>query len=276
MRHSLLKHPQFYVTAPQPCPYLGDKQERKLFTTLYEEDGVALNNSLSHQGFRRSQNVIYRPSCPDCNACQSARVKVNGFSPSRSQKRVLKRNSHLQRSLKTPWARDVHFQLFNRYLHSRHADGGMAGMDEVEFSAMVEETPVNTRLIEYSTYRDGKSVPVAVCLSDILEDGLSMVYSFFEPDLAKDSIGTYMILDHIRLAQESGLPYVYLGYWVQGSPKMGYKSKFQPLETYRDGGWQPLNAMPPETPPHPLDSAPISRQVAAIHLPQINPHKPGQ
>ncbi|MCF6272985.1 MAG: arginyltransferase [Rhodobacteraceae bacterium] len=269
MRHSLLKHPQFYVTAPQPCPYLEDRHERKLFTTLYDEDGVSLNNSLSAQGFRRSQNVIYRPSCSACSACQSARVKVEDFSPSRSQKRVLKRNGHLTRSLKTPWARDAHFQMFNRYLESRHAKGGMAGMDESEFSAMIEETPVNTRLVEYSTYKNGRSVPVAVCLSDILEDGLSMVYSFFEPELAKDSIGTYMILDHIRLARESGLPYVYLGYWVQGSPKMDYKSKFQPLETYHDGGWHPLKSDDSTSPPHPLDSQPISRQVAAIHLPRL-------
>ncbi len=268
MHHTLLKHPQFYVTAPQPCPYLEGKQERKLFTTLYEEGGVALNNSLSHQGFRRSQNVIYRPSCPDCTACQSARVKVRGFTPSRSQKRVLKRNSDLARSLKTPWARERHYRLFDRYLHSRHADGGMAGMDEAEFSAMVEETPVNTRLVEYSVLENGERVPVAVCLSDLLEDGLSMVYSFFEPERARDSIGTYMILDHIRLAQEAGLPFVYLGYWVQGSPKMDYKSRFQPLETYREGGWKPLDPAA-AIPAHPLDSQPISRQVAAIHLPQI-------
>ncbi len=267
MRHSLLNHPQFYVTAPQSCPYLEDKQERKLFTTLYEEDGVALNNSLSQQGFRRSQNVIYRPSCTDCASCQSARVKVSEFSPSRSQKRVLSRNKHLTRNLKTPWARESHYQLFNRYLDSRHADGGMAGMDEGEFSAMIEETPVNTRLVEYSIYRDGESVPVAVCLSDLLQDGISMVYSFFDPDLAKDSIGTYMILDHIRLARESGLSYVYLGYWVQDSPKMDYKSKFMPLETYRDGGWKTLDPKTCNRSTSVLDRQPVSRQVAAIHLP---------
>ena len=269
MRHSLIKNPQFYVTAPQPCPYLDGKMERKLFTTLYEEGGVVLNNSLSHQGFRRSQNVIYRPSCAQCSACQSARVKVAEFTTSRSQKRVIKRNNHLIRALKTPWARESHYQLFDRYLHSRHADGGMAGMDEAEFSAMVEETPVNTRLVEYSVFRDGEKVPVAVCLSDLLDDGLSMVYSFFEPELAKDSIGTYMILDHIQLAKESGLPYVYLGYWVQGSPKMGYKSKFQPLETFRAGNWQPLQTGASTDERGVLDSQPISRQVAAIHLPQL-------
>lgn len=268
MRHTLLNHPQFYVTAPQPCPYLDGKQERKLFTTLYHEVGVALNDTLSHQGFRRSQNVIYRPSCSDCSACQSARVDVKNFALSRSQKRVVKRNKHLIRALKTPWARESHYQLFDRYLHSRHADGGMAGMDESEFRAMIEETPVNTRLVEYSIVEDGENIPVAVCLSDLLDDGLSMVYSFFEPDLAKDSIGTFMILDHIRLARESGLPYVYLGYWVQNSPKMDYKSKFHPLETYRNGGWHPLDPTA-GTPSHPLDSQPISRQVAAIHLPEL-------
>jgi arginine-tRNA-protein transferase len=147
--------------------------------------------------------------------------------------------------------------------------GGMAGMDENEFRAMIEETPVNTRLVEYSICHEGAHIPVAVCLTDLLEDGLSMVYSFFDPGLAKDSIGTYMILDHIRLARESGLPYVYLGYWVQNSPKMDYKSKFQPLETYREGAWQALDPSAPLS-SHPLDSQPISRQVAAIHLPQIS------
>ena len=268
MRHTLLKHPQFYVTAPQPCPYLEGRLERKLFTTLYEEGGVALNNSLSHQGFRRSQNVIYRPSCSDCTSCQSVRVRVQDFSPSRSQKRVIKKNSHLVRTLKTPWARESHYQLFDRYLHSRHADGGMAGMDEVEFSAMIEETPVNTRLVEYSVFENGESIPVAVCLSDLLEDGLSMVYSFFEPEMANNSIGTYMILDHIRLAQESGLPFVYLGYWVQGSPKMDYKSKFQPLESFHEGKWNLLEFDSTTSSTHPLENQSISRQVAAIHLPQ--------
>jgi len=180
---------------------------------------------------------------------------------------VQKRNAHLTRCLKTPWARESHYQLFSRYLDSRHADGGMAGMDEGEFSAMIEETPVNTRLVEYSIYREGKSVPVAVCLSDLLQDGLSMVYSFFDPDFTKDSIGTYMILDHIRLAQESGLSYVYLGYWVQGSPKMDYKSKFMPLETYRTGGWKLLDPTHRDPPSTLLERQPVSRQVAAIHLP---------
>ncbi len=260
MRHTLPVSPQFYVTAPQPCPYLPDREERKLFTTLDVDSALELNDALSHQGFRRSQNVIYRPSCSDCNACKSARVDVQEFKPSKSQKRVLRRNQKLVRTIKRTWVTEEHYALFSTYLNSRHENGGMAGMEVEEFSAMVEESPVNTQLVEYTL--DDKLV--AVCLTDTLTDGLSMVYSFFKPKMARNSIGTYMILDHIRIAQQVGMAFVYLGYWVQNSPKMDYKSKFMPLQTFQMGQWKPIDlaasndAMPNE---------PIPEQVAAIHLP---------
>ncbi len=266
MRHTLPTAPQFYVTAPQSCPYLDNRVERKLFTTLVPETAQALNNTLSQQGFRRSQNVIYRPTCSQCNGCRSARVVAAEFAPSRSQRRVLKRNKGLKRVIKSPMATEEQFALFSSYLNSRHADGGMAGMDEFEFAAMIEETPVDTRVLEYRL--DGDLV--AVCLTDLLSDGVSMVYSFFRPDLYSQSIGTYMILDHINLAKEAGLAYVYLGYWVAGSPKMDYKSRFTPLETFVNGGWSRLE---PESmaqhPDHPLNSDTVARQVAAIHLPKL-------
>lgn len=265
MRHTLPTAPQFYVTAPQPCPYLAGQVERKLFTTLYPDNSQQLNNALSHQGFRRSQNVIYRPSCSDCSACQSARVSVSGFSPSKSQRRVLNRNKQLVRSIGSPWATEALYELFQSYLENRHANGGMADMSEEEFGAMIEETPVDTRLIQYTL--DGEVV--AVCLTDILSDGVSMVYSFFRPDLARQSIGTYMILDHINLAREAGLPFVYLGYWVQGSGKMDYKSRFKPLETFWGNGWHKFDSdLNGPVNMHPLDNDPVSRQVAAIHLPK--------
>ncbi|MEM9268158.1 MAG: arginyltransferase, partial [Pseudomonadota bacterium] len=184
MRHAPPQSPQFYVTAPQPCPYLDGRVERKLFTALQGDGANDMNDVLSRQGFRRSQNVLYRPSCAECSACMSARIVVADHAPSRSQRRVLKRNGHLERNARAPWATEDQYTLFRRYLDSRHADGGMADMDIYEFAAMVEETPVRSRVIEYYDERDGERDLVAVCLTDVLEDGLSMVYSFFEPSLA--------------------------------------------------------------------------------------------
>lgn len=264
MRHSLPIAPQFYVTAPQPCPYLAGRMERKLFTALQGDSATKLNDSLSKQGFRRSQNVLYRPSCAECSACMSARINISQFEPTRSQRRVAKRASYLDRRATSPWATEDQYELFRSYLDSRHATGGMADMDMFEFAAMVEETPIRSRLIEYTDTQRLK----AVCLTDILDDGLSMVYSFFDPDLERLSLGTYIILDHIRIAQELNLPYIYLGYWVPGSQKMDYKAKFKGLEIYKDSAWAPLG-----DPAHyssdidPLSSNPIAEQVAQIKLP---------
>ncbi|NNU80515.1 arginyltransferase [Halovulum dunhuangense] len=268
MRHSLPQSPQFYVTAPQPCPYLDGRVERKLFTALQGSNADSLNDVLSHQGFRRSQNVLYRPSCADCAACLSARIVVRDFTPGRSMRRILRRNADLHREATTPWASEEQFALFRRYLGSRHSDGGMADMDVYEYAAMVEETPVRSRVVEY--YRPGPEgrILTAVCLTDVLSDGLSMVYSFFDPDLADRSLGTYVILDHIRIALEAGLEHVYLGYWVPGSRKMDYKARFKPLEIYRAGHWQRLDSDTElRLNTHPLGNDPIAEQVAAIYLP---------
>ena len=273
MRHSLPITPQFYVTAPQPCPYLDGRVERKLFTALHGDSANILNNALSQQGFRRSQNVLYRPSCADCSACMSARIPVATFHSSRSQRRVLERNSGIVREAAAPWATEDQYQLFRRYLDSRHSDGGMAEMDILEYAAMIEKTPVRSRVVEY--YRPDPDTPgtrelVAVCLTDVLNDGLSLVYSFFDPALERHSLGTYMILDHVRLAREAGMNYVYLGYWVPGSAKMDYKSRFRPIEIYRAGSWQTLAGPGPYGDDrHPLSKDPISAQVAAIHLPPL-------
>jgi len=277
MRHSLPIAPQFYVTAPQPCPYLEGRMERKLFTALQGEFATKLNDALSKQGFRRSQNVLYRPSCADCSACFSARIRVADFTPSRSQRRVLKKNAELQRNAMSPWATEEQFNLFRRYLEHRHADGGMADMDIFEFAAMIEETPIKSRVIEYTTPSDdGTRDLAAVCLTDVFDDGVSMVYSFFEPELTKNSLGTYLILDHIDIARSAGLPYVYLGYWVPGSPKMAYKAGFKALEIYRNGDWEPLedpDSFDADT--HPLSVDPIAEQVAKITLPDILPTQKG-
>ncbi|WP_166415762.1 arginyltransferase [Cochlodiniinecator piscidefendens] len=267
MRHSLPLAPQFYVTAPQSCPYLEGRQERKLFTALQGDTAQTLNDSLSKQGFRRSQNVLYRPSCADCSSCLSARIRVADFKPSKTQKRIMKRNSDLSRYARSPWATEEQYSLFREYLDSRHAEGGMADMDVFEFAAMIEETPIRSRVIEYLSNKDEEEL-AAVCLTDILDDGVSMVYSFYAPSRMRDSLGTYVILDHIKIAQDAGLPYVYLGYWVPGSAKMGYKSAFSALEVFNGTAWAPLDN--PDTftaEPHPLSNDPIAVQVANISLP---------
>ncbi len=273
MRHTLPLAPQFYVTAPQPCPYLEGREERKLFTALQGDHAVLLNDSLSHQGFRRSQNVLYRPSCADCNACLSARIRVADFKPKRSQKRIQKKNAYLRREATSPWATEAQYDLFSSYLAARHATGGMADMDVFEFASMVEETPVRSRVVEYHTPAkkgENRDQLTAVCLTDVLDDGLSMVYSFFDPEKEKSSLGTYMILDHIEIARAANLDYVYLGYWVPDSPKMGYKANFAALEVYHKGQWCKMDnpeTFKPDAPA--MGNLPIPEQVAAITLPDI-------
>lgn len=275
MRHTLPIAPQFYVTAPQPCPYLDGRMERKLFTALQGEHAQKLNDTLSKQGFRRSQNVLYRPSCAECSACLSARIRVADFKPNRTQRRIMARTTGLRRNATSPWATEDQFSLFRRYLDARHADGGMADMDIFEFAAMIEETPIKSRVIEYTRPpREGeRGRPLAgVCLTDVFDDGLSMVYSFYDPDLSDLSLGTYVILDHIAIAREAGLPYVYLGYWVPGSRKMGYKAGFSALEIYKGGRWVDIgDPADHRAELHPLSMDPIAEQVARISLPEARP-----
>lgn len=275
MRHTLPIAPQFYVTAPQPCPYLDGRMERKLFTALQGDHAQRLNDALSKQGFRRSQNVLYRPSCAECSACLSARIRVADFEPNRTQRRVLRRNADLRRNATSPWATEDQYALFRRYLDHRHADGGMADMDIFEFAAMIEETPIRSRVIEYSrpVQGDEQGRPLtAVSLTDVFDDGLSMVYSFYDPALLDHSLGTFLILDHVQIAREAGLPYVYLGYWVPGSRKMGYKARFSALEIYKGGQWQDLGSPEDYTAElHPLSVDPIAEQVARIALPEARP-----
>ena len=241
--------------------------ERKLFTSLQGADAGILNNSLSKQGFRRSQNVLYRPACASCSACFSARIDVAKFAPSRSQKRILRRNAALRRQRIAPWATEQQYDLFRSYLDARHAQGGMADMDIFEFASMIEETPVTSRVMEY-TQSDGELT--AVCLTDIFDDGLSLVYSFFDTSRPQDSIGTYMILDHIEIARETGLPYVYLGYWVPGSAKMDYKARFKGVEIFRDGQWRQLDPEDDFSRDKNLcEIKSIAEQVAQIAMPEV-------
>ena len=231
---------QFYLTAPQPCAYLDGREERKVFTTLQGASAPTVNNALSLKGFRRSQSVIYRPACVGCAACMSIRVPVAHFRQSRTQRRILARNSDVKRRPCEAWATETQYDLFRRYLDNRHVGGGMSDMDAFDFASMIDETPVNSTVVEYvlEDRETGTQRLIAACLSDILGDGLSMVYSFFEPEETGRSLGAFMILDHIRLAEEMGLPHVYLGYWVPGSPKMHYKTKYRPFELCDGANWR--------------------------------------
>jgi len=235
---------QFFLTAAMPCPYLEGKQERKLFTHLTGRRASMLHHVLSDHGFRRSQNLIYRPACEGCNACQSVRIQALKFKPSSRHRRTLKRNSDVVGTELPPRATQEQYELFKTYLEARHEGGGMTQMSYLDYEYMVEDTPVSSIIIEYRlTQPDGSTGElVGVALSDILSDGLSMVYSFFNPDLGSRGLGNYMILDHIERARSDGMHHVYLGYWVPGSPKMAYKAQFQPLEVQIGGeGWQKLD-----------------------------------
>ena len=241
-----VRFPRFFVTSPAPCPYLPGRSERKVFTELKGGQAEALNDALSRIGFRRSQNVAYRPSCLDCHACVSVRVVADEFDPSSTQKRNLKRNSDLVATLRKPWATPEQFELLRTYLGVRHPGGGMTAMDESDFADMVEHTPVTSYVIEYrepSPDGLGEGRLVGACLTDHQHDGLSMIYSFYDPDHAKRSgLGNYIILDHIRRASEMDLPYVYLGYWVDGSSRMQYKVRYRPLERLGRDGWERIGA----------------------------------
>ena len=238
-QHFPTRQLRFFLTAPSPCPYLPGREERKVFAHLPLLDGAVVNDTLTQGGFRRSQNIAYRPACESCAACVSARIPVSEYVFSRSERKVLVRNETLTRHPVEAEATREQFDLLRRYLTTRHADGGMAEMTWPDYVAMVEDTSVRTHLVEYrEPSRDGGPGDLAACaLVDQLADGLSLVYSFYTPDAPRRSLGSFVILDHIVQAGLVGLPFVYLGYWVQGSHKMDYKARFTPLELLRPDGW---------------------------------------
>ena len=230
---------QFYLTIPSPCPYLEGRMERKIFTQLDPLSGPHLNNYLTHAGFRRSQNVIYRPACETCRECKSLRIIAKDFTASRSFRRTLARNSDLTRHIAEPLATSEQFDLLHGYLESRHKGGGMSDMDFYRYEMMVEQCASDTEIIEY---RDPEGKLIAAVLTDVLQDGLSMVYSFFDPTQRHRSLGNFMILDHLDRCQMEKRPHLYLGYWVDGSPKMSYKARFTPCEILGPHGWRPLES----------------------------------
>lgn len=234
---------KFYVTAESPCPYLAGKMEKKVFAHLPYADGAAVNDALSHAGFRRSQNIAYRPSCDTCAACVSVRIPVQAYVLSRTDRKIRNRNQDLSRRVVDPIATAEQYELLKTYLASRHPEGGMNDMGESDFVTMVEDSSVRTHMVEYRLHSDdeprGKLVGFAIV--DLLSDGLSMVYSAYDPTLPNRSLGRFIVLDHLHQSSVVALPYLYLGYWVKGAPTMDYKVQYQPLEGLTLFGWQPLS-----------------------------------
>lgn len=239
------KSPQFFLTSPSPCPYLEGQYERKVFTHLVGEKASEMNDLLTQGGFRRSQNIAYRPACETCRACVSVRIIADEFKPSKNMRRVGLLNSDLIGVEHKAEPTSEQYSLFRRYLDARHRKGGMSEMTVLDYAMMVEDTHVPTKIIEYRRRGPesfitgvGEGPLIAVALSDRMADGYSMVYSFFDPDEDDRSLGTWMILDHINRARSEGLPHVYLGYWVEGSRKMEYKTRFRPQEHLNASGWE--------------------------------------
>jgi arginyl-tRNA--protein-N-Asp/Glu arginylyltransferase len=233
---------QLFLTAATPCPYLPGRMERKLFTHLTGRRASALHHLLSDNGFRRSQNLIYRPACDGCSACQSVRILANRFAFTKRYRRILRLNADITARVCAARATPEQFALFRRYLESRHAGGGMTQMSYVDYEYMVEDTPVQSILVEYRRGPEPTAPLVAVALTDVMPDGLSMVYSFYDPDMDERGLGNLLILDHVKQVRQTGLNYVYLGYWVKDSPKMAYKGHFRPLEVQRGPlGWRRLD-----------------------------------
>lgn len=232
---------RFYLTGPQVCPYLPNRLERKVFATLNGIDAAELNQALTHAGFRRSQNISYRPSCDMCASCVSVRINVDKFEFNKNWRRILNKNKDIYGFARPPVATEERYNLLKKYLNARHLNAGMSDMDEDDFVAMIEDCTSNTILIDYRLLEDcedGQAGKLIGCsLLDELSDGRSLIYSFFDPDLSKRSLGSFFILDHVREMKSMELPYIYLGYWIKGSRKMEYKTRFKPLEVLGPQGW---------------------------------------
>ncbi len=241
MTDQSFRFPRFFVTAPAPCPYVPGRTERKVFAELKGGSAMEMSEALGRIGFRRSQNVVYRPSCDFCQACVSMRVMAPMFEPTASQKKLLRRHADLEVSACEPWATAEQWSLLRRYLAVRHPQGGMAAMDAHDYADMVEQTPVDTVVVEYrEPSSDGQPGRlVGCCLTDKQSDGLSMIYSFYEPDsVTRRGLGSFIILDHIIRAGDAGMPYVYLGYWIDDCDRMSYKKSYQPAEALIAGIWK--------------------------------------
>lgn len=234
----------FFATGALSCPYIEGRVERKLVTELFGRGAPALYNELSRAGFRRSHGLAYRPACTGCGGCVPVRIPVDSFSESRSQRRIRNANRDLAAAASVARADGEQFRLFQRYQRSRHAESDMAAMTFGDYRAMIEDSPLPTLLV---TLRDNSGDLAGACLADLLDDGLSAVYSFYDPAAPKRGLGTLLVMGLVDEARRRGLPYVYLGYWIGASAKMAYKARFRPLEALGADGWQilPLDSLAP-------------------------------
>ncbi len=224
---------QLYLTEPHPCSYLSDKQATTAFVDPKHPIDTATYSHLSTIGFRRSGQYIYAPRCASCKSCIPVRVPVVGFQPTRSQKRCLKRNSDICATIETDINLNEHYSLYQKYIDTRHSDGDMYPATMAQYRDFIGKPWECSRFIEF---RLGKKL-VACAVSDWLDDGLSAIYTYYDPDLSLRSLGTLAILRQIEITREQALDYLYLGYWIRDSAKMTYKSKFRPSELYIENRW---------------------------------------
>ena len=226
----------FFVSKPFQCVYKNHMYEKKIFSFLPTEGGEDLYNLLIQKGFRRSQNILYRQVCEKCSSCRSIRIIVNNFFQSKSQKRIRNKNKGLFNIKLIDYSSMEQFILFKKYLSFKHPESEMNEMLFEEYKDMITDSGVQTRVMEY---RHNERL-IACCISDVLKDSLSLVYSFYDPNYLKNSLGIYIILDHIRLAESINKPYLYLGYWVEGCQEMEYKSNFKTSEILINNSWKKI------------------------------------
>jgi arginine-tRNA-protein transferase len=228
---------QFYLTPAHPCSYLPGREARTLFLDPRDTINQALYQGLTEHGFRRSGGHLYRPHCQGCQACVPTRIPVDRVRLRRSQRRVLSRNADLEVELEPAVFNRRYYDLYARYIHGRHRDGDMDPPTVDQFRSFLLSQWSNSVFL--CSYLDGELVSVAV--TDQQLEGLSAIYTFFDPDLGNRSLGTWSILRQLALARQAGLPYLYLGYWIRESPKMRYKTDYRPVELFLDGRWTLLS-----------------------------------
>lgn len=228
---------KLFLTDPHPCSYLDDREAVTAFIDPYQHMDKGLYTQLSRQGFRRSGRYMYTPRCQGCNACISVRLLVNEFAPNRQQRRCAKRNADLDIDITPNTSDSEHYRIYKSYIEERHADGDMYPPSFGQYRDFISNLWHNSQFMEIRL--DGKLIAAGVV--DILYDGLSAIYTYYLPEYASRSLGTFAIMAEVELARKLGLDYVYLGYWIKNSPKMAYKSNFAPLEQLLDGVWQPVD-----------------------------------